>query len=164
MSDQSPTPQNPGQPYGEQPFQQPYGQQPYGEQPYQQPQQPYGQQPYQQPYGEQVQQPYAQPYGQYPQSYAQPYAVPARPTNAMAIVSLVSSLVGLFIVPIIGSIVAVITGPMGRRQIRETGENGDGMALAGIIVGWAGLGLWILGGLLFIIPFVFIAAAASTTG
>jgi hypothetical protein len=170
VSDQSPTPQNPGQPYGEQPFQQPYPQQPspqqpnpqqpYAQQPY--PQQPYGQQPYQQG-GEQVQ-PYAQPYGQYPQSYALPYAAPARPTNTMAIVSLVSSLVGLFIVPIVGSIIAVITGPMGRRQIRETGENGDGMALAGTIVGWAGLGLWILGGLLFLIPFIFFAATATTTG
>ena len=155
MSDQSPTPEIPGQPYGEQPLQQPYGQQPgYGQQPYQQ---PYGQQPYQQPYQQ-------QPYGQYPQSYAQPYAAPARPTNTMAVIALIAGIAGLTVVPFLGSIVAVITGPMARKQIRETGENGDGMAVAGLITGWIGVAVGLLL-LIFavIVPLLFIASVSTTT-
>jgi hypothetical protein len=162
VSDQSPTPQTPGQPYGEQPLQQPYGQ-PYAQQPYGQ--QPYAPQPYQQPYaqqpyGEQVQ----QPYGQYPQSYAQPYAAPARPTNTMAVVAMIAGIAGLTVVPFLGSIVAVITGPMARRQIRVTGENGDGMAVAGLITGWIGVAVgafFLFFAVLF--PLLFLAGV-STTG
>jgi len=38
-------------------------------------------------------------------------------------------------------IVAIILGRKARRQIQQTGEQGAGMAQAGIILGWAGLGL-----------------------
>lgn len=31
--------------------------------------------------------------------------------------------------------ISLVLGLMARRQIRETGEDGDGMALAGVIVG-----------------------------
>ncbi|MBC7291976.1 MAG: DUF4190 domain-containing protein [Actinotalea sp.] len=42
-------------------------------------------------------------------------------------------------VPFIGSIVGVITGHMARRQIRETGEGGSGLATAGLVVGYVGV-------------------------
>ena len=61
------------------------------------------------------------------------------PTNSLAIVSLVCGAVGLTVVPVVGSIVAVVTGHMARGQIRQTGEGGAGMALAGLILGYAGL-------------------------
>lgn len=51
----------------------------------------------------------------------------ARPTNTLAIVSLVL----IFTV----TPAALVTGIIARRQIRQTGESGDGMALAGIICG-----------------------------
>jgi hypothetical protein len=38
----------------------------------------------------------------------------------------------------------VILGHIARRQIRETGENGDGMALAGLILGYVGIGLSVI--------------------
>jgi Domain of unknown function (DUF4190) len=50
-----------------------------------------------------------------------------RPTNTMAILALVFAFV---FAP-----AAIVLGVMARRQIRETGEQGDGLALAGIIVG-----------------------------
>ena len=52
---------------------------------------------------------------------------PARPTNTLAIVSLV--LIFVF------TPAALVTGIIARKQIRQTGESGDGMALAGVICG-----------------------------
>lgn len=118
-----------------------YGQQPYG-------QQPYGQQPYGQPAYAQ------QPYGQPPYGYA-----PAQPTNVLAIISLVASIAGLIVIPFLGSIAAVITGHMSLKQLRTSGENGRGMALAGTIIGWIGTGFWLL---LIIIWGIAMIAFAST--
>jgi hypothetical protein len=105
----------PAQPeYGQQPYGQ-YGQQPYG----QHGQQPYGQPGYGQPaYGQP-----AQPYGP-PVGYPPPYG---RSTNTMAILSLVLAFV---FAP-----AGLILGIVARKQIARTGEEGSGLALAGIIVG-----------------------------
>jgi len=158
VSEQSPTPQDPGQPYGQQPYQPqnpqpPYGQQPYAQQPYAQ--QPYAQQPYaQQPYG-------VQP--QYSAGYAPQYGAPTAPNNSMAVVALVAGICGFTVVPFIGSIVAVITGHMARKQIRQTGEGGDGMAVAGLVMGWIVIALTILGTLAFFLFFAAVATSSSVT-
>lgn len=88
----------------------------------------------------------------------------AVPNNQMAVVSIVSAAItwvlgGLgscaltFLFPpvvlctggvfLIGSIVAVVTGHMGRRQIKESGglEGGDSLAMFGLILGWIGIAL-----------------------
>jgi hypothetical protein len=41
----------------------------------------------------------------------------------------------------IGSILALVFGYVARNQIRERGEGGDGMAIAGIVLGWVGVGV-----------------------
>jgi len=78
------------------------------------------------------------------------------PTNGLATASLISGLVGFFVCPFIGSILAVILGHVAHGQIKRSGESGAGMATAGLalgyieIVGWIGFFLfWIvvLGGL-----------------
>jgi hypothetical protein len=105
-----------------------YGQQPYGQQAYGQPsgQPGYGQPPYGQPA-------YGQPaYGQQMPGYGPPvgYAMPpqfGRPTNTMAILALVMAFV---FAP-----AGLVLGILARKQISRTGEDGDGLALAGIIVG-----------------------------
>ena len=56
-------------------------------------------------------------------------AAPARPTNILAIISLVASCVG-FALP------GVIMGHIALHQIKRTGEQGHGLALAGVIVGY----------------------------
>ncbi|MDQ2942784.1 MAG: DUF4190 domain-containing protein [Candidatus Dormibacteraeota bacterium] len=71
-------------------------------------------------------------------------------TNTLAIVSLVAGIGSFFahIVPGLGgltvALVAVITGFMARKQIRETGEQGMGLATAGIVIGIVHLGLIII--------------------
>jgi hypothetical protein len=44
----------------------------------------------------------------------------------------------------IGWLVAVITGNTAKKQIRATGAGGEGMATAGIISGYVGLGITVL--------------------
>jgi hypothetical protein len=39
----------------------------------------------------------------------------------------------------IGSILALIFGFIARRQIKERNESGDGMAIAGIVLGFVGI-------------------------
>ncbi|MFT4219529.1 MAG: DUF4190 domain-containing protein [Microbacterium sp.] len=78
-------------------------------------------------------------------------------TNTLAIVSLVSSLAGLFVVPVIGQIVGIITGHMSLSRLKTSGENGRGLALAGTIIGWVGLVLAIIG-IILVISFIAWAA------
>ena len=79
------------------------------------------------------------PYGQYaPPPYGQPgYGYPyARPTNTLAILSLVLAFV---FAP-----AGLVTGIIARRQIRRTHEDGAGLALAGIIVGGIATAFFVL--------------------
>ncbi|MGV3732387.1 MAG: DUF4190 domain-containing protein [Microcella sp.] len=93
-----------------------------------------------------------------PPPAAAPYAAaPTGPkTNTLAIVSLVTGIVGLFI-PI--ALAAVITGHIALSQIKRLGDNGRGMAIAGLILGYLG----IVAGLILLVvlitfPFLFIGA------
>lgn len=68
--------------------------------------------------------------------YAGAYGAPAQKTNPLAIASLVSSLIG--ILPFIcglGSIIGIVLGVVALNQIKTSGENGRGLAIAGIAVG-----------------------------
>jgi len=61
----------------------------------------------------------------------------------MAIGSLVASIVGVCCG--IGSIVGIVLGFIAMNQIKQTGENGNGLAIAGIAVGVVTLlisGVW----------------------
>jgi len=62
-------------------------------------------------------------------------------TNVLAIVSLVVSLFSIT-TGFTTSIIAVICGHIARKQIKEDPSyTGDGMALAGLIIGYLGIGL-----------------------
>ena len=82
-----------------------------------------------------------------------PPPVPARPaaagppTSGLAIASLLLGIGGITFLPLLGSIVAIILGYMARNDIRRRpGEvEGDGLALAGIVLGWIAVGLAVLG-------------------
>ena len=68
-------------------------------------------------------------------------------TNTMAIVSLVAGIVGWTAMPLLGSIVAIVTGHMARGQIRSSNgmEEGNGLALAGLLLGYTSLLLGVVG-------------------
>ena len=63
-------------------------------------------------------------------------ANPAPATNGLAVASLACGL-GQFVVGPLATIPAIIFGHVARRQIRRTGEQGAGLALAGLTLGWA---------------------------
>lgn len=89
------------------------------------------------------------------------------PSSTLAVVSLISALLGFTFVPVIGGIVALITGYMARNETRSIPPkaSGDGMATAGIIMGWVQLGLLVVGICCAIVYFVFIVGlVASSNG
>ena len=67
-----------------------------------------------------------------------PGYAPTSQTNGMAVASLVAGIVGWSAFPLIASIAAVVLGHIARAQIRRTGEQGGGLALAGLILGYTG--------------------------
>jgi hypothetical protein len=94
------------------------------------------------------------PGGYPPQFYVQP-----RKTNSLALTSLIVSVCSVALCPLIG-IVGAILGHKAKGQIRVTGEDGDGMATAGIIVGWAVFGLFML----FIVAYAVIIGVIAVNG
>ncbi|WP_211373595.1 DUF4190 domain-containing protein [Cellulomonas fimi] len=62
----------------------------------------------------------------------------------LALTSLIAGLGGFSIVPLLGSIVAVITGHLALNQIRESGEDGAGLAKAGLWLGYVAIALAVL--------------------
>ncbi|MEM7011862.1 MAG: DUF4190 domain-containing protein, partial [Verrucomicrobiota bacterium] len=90
-----------------------------------------------------------------PQQPQQYYYPPVAPTSTMAIVALVLGILsvgasGCYGTGIVLAVPAIICGRMARKEVaRSQGTvQGDGLALAGFITGWVGVGisaLWILG-------------------
>ena len=83
-------------------------------------------------------------------SYPPAVIVRSPPTNSLAVVSLVSAILSWVLCPFVAAVVAVITGHIARSQIRRTGEAGDGVALAGLIIGYLHLAAWAVGILLWL--------------
>ncbi|USX49171.1 DUF4190 domain-containing protein [Lentzea sp. HUAS12] len=114
-----------------------------------QPGDPYGQQPYGQP----------GPYGQQQPMYGgYGYVQPKPQTNA--ILALVLSCVG-FVTCGVTSIVGVIFGHIAMGKIKRGEEDGHGMAVAGLIVGYLVIAGWLAYAAFIIIAII--AAANSTT-
>lgn len=73
--------------------------------------------------------------------------MPVRQTSTTAIISLISGILAWFMLPFIGAIVAIICGHLARGEIRRAPPGtieGDGMALAGLILGWVQIVLAVL--------------------
>lgn len=107
----------------------------------------------------------ASPPGYGPTGFPQ-YGYPPPPkTNGLAVASMVVSIVSAVGLCAYGfggllGIVGALLGHVSKRQIKERGEAGDAMAIAGIVVGWIafGIGVLIVGGLVI---FVWWAASVS---
>lgn len=87
------------------------------------------------------------------------------PTSTLAVVSLVSALLGFSFVPVVGGVVALVTGYMARNETRAFPPRvaGDGMATAGIILGWIQIALLVLGICCFAIYFLVVAGWVVTS-
>ena len=68
------------------------------------------------------------------------------PANGMAVASMVLGILGLFFLFGIGPLLALIFGYQSKRQIEESGgtQGGLGLAIAGIVTGWVGVGIVVL--------------------
>ncbi|WP_426663568.1 DUF4190 domain-containing protein [Rhodanobacter aciditrophus] len=73
------------------------------------------------------------------------YQPPAtRSTNALAVVSLVSGIAAWCVFPMLGAIVAIVCGHLARGEIRRAppgSMDGDGLAVAGLALGYVQLAL-----------------------
>ena len=78
-------------------------------------------------------------------------------TNTLAILSLVFGVLAWTFLPLLGAVVAIITGHMARGELRQSQpaghETGDGLAVAGLVLGWLQLVLTVMA--FFAIIFVF---------
>jgi len=123
----------------------PYPQGPYPQNPYQPQQNQYGYS--QNPYMAQNQQAYNQPVYQ------------QGSTNVLAVIALVAGIAQV-ILSFIGAIAAVVLGHIALAQIKKTGDNGYGLALTGLILGYLGIVLSVL----FIGYLVVVSAAGYSSG
>ncbi|WP_112270976.1 DUF4190 domain-containing protein [Lentzea terrae] len=121
-----------------------------------QPGDPYGQQP-----GQQPGQPYGQPmYGQQPMYGGYGYPPPPPKSQTNAILALVLSCIGLATCGVT-AIVGVIFGHIAMGRIKRGEEDGRGMALAGVIIGYVVIVGWVLYAAIILIAII--AAANSNT-
>lgn len=69
----------------------------------------------------------------------------SRPQNSLALVSLIAGIASWTVAPVIASVVAIVCGHMARNQIRQTGEDGDQLAVIGLALGYVHVALVCVG-------------------
>jgi Domain of unknown function (DUF1707)/Domain of unknown function (DUF4190) len=80
------------------------------------------------------------PAGPWPAAWPMPQPQPAT-TNSMAIASMVLGVAEFFTLGLTG-VPAVICGHMARRQMKLTGQRGDGLATGGLVLGYMAIIFW----------------------
>lgn len=77
-------------------------------------------------------------------------------TSSMAIISLISGIAAWLGIFGIGGLLAVIFGHLAKGEIRKSGGivSGDGMATAGLVLGYANIALTVVGLCLFLLFFL----------
>jgi hypothetical protein len=80
--------------------------------------------------------------------------VPVRQSSTLSIISLVAGILGWTLLPLLGSVGAIITGHMARSEIRRNPAlGGSGMAVVGLILGWGAVVMTVIGILTFVLFF-----------
>jgi hypothetical protein len=85
---------------------------------------------------------------------------PARGTNTASVVSLACGIGAWVALPLVLAIAAIVAGHMARAQIRREPQDGDGMALAGLILGYANLVIALLVAIALVL-FLFVLVQAN---
>lgn len=96
-------------------------------------------------------------------------SMPIRQTCTTATVSLIFGILSWFVLPFIGAVIAVISGHMARAEIRRSqgALDGDGMATAGLALGYIHIAVCVLAVLavfLFFGGLAFFVALAAHAG
>ena len=94
------------------------------------------------------------PYGMPQMVMAQQLAPPV--ADGKAVASLILGLIP--IVPIAGSIVAIVLGNVSQNEARQAGRRPSGLAIAGVVLGWLALA-----GTILLMILIAVAAAHSST-
>lgn len=86
-------------------------------------------------------------------------------TSGMAIASLVMGIAGWTLLPLLGSILAIVFGYAARREIRQRPDQltGDGLAVAGLVLGWLMVGISVVGLCLGAFGLCFLVTISSST-
>ena len=86
-----------------------------------------------------------------------------RPTSGRATAALILGICGLVVCPLIPSVLALVFGYQARNEIDASRGNmdGRGQAVAGIVLGWVGVGLCALGIVAVIALFALAAGTAE---
>ena len=89
---------------------------------------------------------------------------PITRSSTMALVSLIAGIAGVTVLPFLGSIVAIITGHMAKKEIRDSAGRLTGveMANAGLVLGYVHLALSVIG--VCIVVMIFAALFAIAIG
>jgi hypothetical protein len=87
-------------------------------------------------------------------------------TSTLAVISLVAGILGWTLLPFLGSLGAIITGHMARSEIRRSAGtvDGNGLAIAGLVLGWGSVVVTVIGILLAVMFFGGIAALLAWLG
>lgn len=88
------------------------------------------------------------------------------PSSTLATISLIAGILGFTFFPLIASIVAILTGYAARKETRSVPPiaSGDGMATAGIVMGWVQVGLAVVSICCFIAYFVIFLGWMGASG
>src|SRR5262245_43047118 len=96
-------------------------------------------------------------------SYQQWGAPPPPENSTNATVALVLGICGFVVCPLVCSILAIVFANKAYAEIDHSGGRlgGRGMAQAGLILGWVGVGLCVMG-ILFFVALIVLGAAVSS--
>ena len=88
------------------------------------------------------------------------------PTSTLSLTSLIMGIVGWVLLPVVGGIIAIITGHLAKKEIRQSDGllGGDGLATAGLVLGYSNLALGVCGCLLVLIFPALLLGAFGTAG
>lgn len=91
---------------------------------------------------------------------------PVRQTNVLAIISLIAGILGWTLLPLIGSLGAIVTGHMARGQIRREPDryDGNGLAIGGLILGWGSVIIAVLSIIVIVLFFGGLATIVALSG
>ena len=84
-------------------------------------------------------------------------------TSTMAIISLIGGITGFTVLPFLGSLAGIIFGHIAKSEIKKSNGmiGGNGMATAGLVMGYIAMALWCIGCVVYAIIMI---AALGTSG